>query len=140
VAERPEELSSGTGEGGGIHSDLIQLRGLRALGVHGLLPEERERAQPFEIDLDLELDLRAAGRSDAIADTVDYGAVTSAVIAVVEGPHADLLEHLAERIAVRCLDLAPRATAVTVTVRKTRPPVAAEMASAGVTIQRRRDR
>jgi dihydroneopterin aldolase len=121
-------------------ADCIELRGLRALGTHGALPEEHLRAQPFEVDLDLEVDLRPAGRSDVLADTVDYGAVTAAVTAVVTGPHAALLEHLAERIAAAALSSgAPHATAVTVKVRKTRPPVPFELASAGVTIHRRRD-
>jgi dihydroneopterin aldolase len=120
--------------------DCIELRGLRAFGTHGVLPEERDRAQPFEVDLALELDLRPAGRSDALADTVDYGAVTAAVASVLTGPHADLLEHLAERIAAAALASAvPHVTAVTVTVRKTRPPVPYELASAGVTIRRGRD-
>jgi dihydroneopterin aldolase len=124
----------------GRPSDSIQLRGLRALGTHGVLPEEHQRAQPFEVDLDLHVDLRRAGRSDALTDTVDYGAVTAAVAAVVGGAHAALLEHLAERIAAAALATgAPHATAVTVTVRKTRPPVPFELASAGVTIHRRRD-
>ena len=56
-----------------VQPDRIELRGLRVLGAHGVLPEEQQRAQPFEVDLDLELDLRPAGRSDALADTVDYG-------------------------------------------------------------------
>jgi dihydroneopterin aldolase len=121
-------------------SDAIELRGLRVLGTHGVLPEEQERAQPFEVDLDLEVDLRQAGQSDALADTVDYGAVTAAIVAVVTGPHAALLEHLAERIAAAALTTgAPHATAVTVKVRKARPPVPFELASAGVTIHRRRD-
>jgi dihydroneopterin aldolase len=79
--------------------DRIELRGLRALGTHGVLPEERDRPQPFEIDVDLEVDLRRAGRSDNLADTIDYGAVAEAVAAAVAGPHVDLLEHLADRIA-----------------------------------------
>jgi dihydroneopterin aldolase len=123
-----------------VPSDCIELRGLRALGTHGVLPEEQQRAQPFEVDLDLEVDLRPAGRSDALADTVDYGAVTAAVAAAVSGPPAALLEHLAERIAAAALSSGgPHATAVTVKVRKTRPPVPFELASAGVTIHRRRD-
>ena len=69
-----------------VQPDRIELRGLRVLGAHGALPEERQRAQPFEVDLDLELDLRPAGRSDRLADTVDYGAVTEAVAAVFAGP------------------------------------------------------
>ncbi|HEY2430341.1 MAG TPA: dihydroneopterin aldolase [Acidimicrobiales bacterium] len=120
-----------------VQPDRIELRGLRVLGAHGALPEERHRAQPFEVDLDLELDLRPAGRSDRLADTVDYGSVTEAVAAVFAGPHVDLLEHLAERLAVAALASgAPHATAVTVSVRKTRPPVPCDLRSAGVTIRR----
>jgi dihydroneopterin aldolase len=120
--------------------DRIELRGLRAFGTHGVLPEERQRAQPFVVDLDLEVDLRPAGQSDALSDTVDYGSVTAAVAAAVAGPHVDLLEHLAERIAAAALaSSAPGAAAVTVTVHKTRPPVPFDLASAGVTIYRRRD-
>ena len=125
--------------------DRIELRGLRALGTHGVLPEERERPQPFEVDLDLEVDLRAAGRSDALSDTVDYGAIAEAVAAVITGPHADLLEHLAERMAWAALDAgsskgradAARVTGVTVAVRKLRPPLGLEITSAGVRIHRR---
>jgi dihydroneopterin aldolase len=124
--------------GAGNVPDRLQLRGLRVLGTHGVLPEERERAQPFEADLDLELDLGPAGRSDDLADTVDYGAVASAVAAVIAGEHADLLEHLAERVAAAALAAAHQAHAVTVSLRKTRPPVPVELASAGVTIRRER--
>lgn len=134
-------------------TDTIELRGLRGLGRHGVLDEERLRAQPFEVDLDLEVDLRPAGRTDDLDDTVDYGAVTESVLAVIEGEHCDLLEHLAERIAVAALTAGgtgsaaatgpaatgPLVTAVTVWVRKLRPPVPADMASAGVRIHRRRE-
>ena len=120
-------------------TDRIELRGLRALGTHGALPEERVRAQPFEVDLDVDADLRAAGRSDDLSDTIDYGALTETVVAVVAGPHAELLEHLAERIAAAVLEVVgstgPRVT-VTVTVRKLRPPVPADLASAAVRITR----
>lgn len=125
-------------------SDLIELRGLRALGCHGVLEEEKQRAQPFEVDLDLEVDLFSAGRSDAIGDTVDYGAVAEAVRDVVQGGHSDLLEHLADRIARATVAAAdrtggPAVRSVTVTVRKLRPPVAVDVASAGVRIRRSRE-
>ena len=48
--------------------DHIELRGLRAVGTHGVLPEEHQRGQPFEVDLDVEVDLAAAGRSDAYVE------------------------------------------------------------------------
>lgn len=119
--------------------DRIRLRGLRAVGAHGVLDEERRRAQPFEVDLDITADLSVAGRSDRLEDTVDYGAVTDAVVAVVTGAHADLLEHLAQRIVDATFVAAgPRAQAVAVTVRKLRPPVAADLAVSEVSIARDR--
>jgi dihydroneopterin aldolase/2-amino-4-hydroxy-6-hydroxymethyldihydropteridine diphosphokinase len=118
--------------------DRIELRGLRALGTHGVLAEEHERPQPFEADLDLEVDLAVAGRSDDLADTVDYGAVAAAVAVTIEGPHAELLEHLAERVAAAVLACSPRIGAVTVTLRKLRPPVPVLLDTAGVRIHRRR--
>ena len=123
----------------GAGADRIELRGLRAVGIHGALPEERVRAQPFEVDLDIIADLSAPGRSDDLDDTVDYGAVTEAAATVLAGPPVYLLERLAERIAEVTLDVAgTRATAVVVTVRKLRPPVPADLASAAVTVTRRR--
>lgn len=122
-------------------SDLIELRGLRIIGVHGLLATEQTMPQPFEVDIDIELDLRTAGGTDSLADTVDYGAVAEAVTAAVAGPPAALLEHLAERIArdamTACVGV--RISAVTVAVRKLRPPVSVDLASAGVRIRRRPD-
>jgi dihydroneopterin aldolase len=103
--------------------------------VHGALPEEQSRAQPFEVDLDLAVDLRAAGISDDLADTVDYGQVAEAVVKVVETEHHQLLERLAERIAHTVLSWAS-VTSVTVEVRKLRPPVPVEMDTAGVRVTR----
>ena len=66
-------------------TDRIELRGIRVMGVHGVLEEERVRAQPFEVDLDVETDLSRAGSSDELGETVDYGAVAEAAAAVVAG-------------------------------------------------------
>ncbi len=118
--------------------DRIELRGLRAVGCHGALAEERGRAQPFEVDLDVVVDLSRPGSSDRLDDTVDYGEVAEAAVAVVTGPHVDLLEHLAERIAGETFRVAGGAERVVVTVRKLRPPVPVDLASAAVTIERHR--
>jgi dihydroneopterin aldolase/2-amino-4-hydroxy-6-hydroxymethyldihydropteridine diphosphokinase len=122
-----------------VAADRIELRGLRLTAAHGVLPEEHGRAQPFELDVDIEADLAVAGRSDALADTVDYGAVVRAISAEMGGVHADLIERLAERVVGVVFAVAgPIATHVTVTVRKLRPPVPVDLATAAVTITRRR--
>ena len=54
-------------------SDVVEIRGLRVMGTHGVLEEERQRAQPFEVDIDVETDLAAAGRSDDLTDTIFAG-------------------------------------------------------------------
>jgi len=119
--------------------DRIELRGLRAVGTHGVLVEEQERAQPFEIDLDLAVDLRPAGVSDSLADTVDYGSVAVVATTTVEGPRSfALLEALAWHVADAVLDVDHRITGVTVTLRKLRPPLAVDIDTVGVRVVRDR--
>jgi 7,8-dihydroneopterin aldolase/epimerase/oxygenase len=120
-----------------VREDRIEIRGLRLHGVHGLLPEERVRAQPFEIDLDLGVDLEQAAESDDLADTVDYGAIIDATAQVVTGPPHHLLESLAGAVATAAMT-DPRVRSVTVSVRKLRPPVAREVRSTGVRLTRTR--
>lgn len=118
--------------------DEIQLRGLRVTGTHGVLAEEQDRAQPFEVDVDLGVDLSAAGASDALADTVDYGAVASLVASIVGGDRFALLEALASRLATAVLAVDDRVVSVDVTVRKLRPPVPVDLSFAAVRVRRSR--
>lgn len=116
-------------------ADLIELRGLRVSALCGALPEERERAQPFEVDLDLAVDLGPAGRTDALGDTVDYGAVCRDVEAAMLGEQFTLMEAMAQRIAEVVLAAGP-VQFVDVTVRKLRPPVPQQLETSGVRIRR----
>jgi dihydroneopterin aldolase len=102
----------------------IVISGLRELGTHGVLPEEQARPQPFEVDIEMEVDVRAAAESDDLDDTVDYAAIAEAVSRVVSSERYQLLERLATRIAEVCRH-DERVTAVDVTVRKLHPPVRA---------------
>ena len=52
--------------------DRILLNGMTFYGYHGVRPEEKELGQRFVVDVEMELDLRAAGTSDDLTDTVDY--------------------------------------------------------------------
>ena len=125
-----------TGEGPG--GDRIEIRDLRVVGVHGVLPEERERAQPFSVDIVAWVDMVAAQRSDALADTVDYGALAQTAADVVGQRSFQLLEALAGRLAEALLITDSRLEAVEVTVRKVRPPLSLHVASTGVRVLRSR--
>ncbi len=118
-------------------TDRIELRGLRAVGRCGVLPEEQLRPQPLQVDLDIEVDLAAAGASDDLGDTVDYGALCDLVVGELTSRHVALLEHLAQVIADRVL-ADERVDAVTVALRKLRPPVPHQLDSSGVRIRRTR--
>jgi FolB domain-containing protein len=118
--------------------DRIELRGLRASGICGALPEERERAQPLELDLDVVADLAPAGRSDALEDTIDYGALCRIVETVVTEERFTLLERLAARVAELVLQHDSRVLSVAVDVRKLRPPVPQQLTTSGVHIERAR--
>ncbi len=115
--------------------DRILISGLRAMGVHGVLPEEQVRPQPFEVDVELIVDVSAAGESDDLDDTVDYAAVCDAVNRIVSTEQYRLLERLASRIAEVCR-ADPRVVGAVVEVRKLHPPVYAMLDYVAVRVER----
>jgi dihydroneopterin aldolase len=118
-------------------SDRIELRGLYAHGKHGVLPFERRDGQTFVVDATIELDTSAAGRSDALVDTVDYGDLARRLVAIVQGEPVDLLETLAARLADAALG-DERVTAVEITVHKPQAPVGVPIEDVAVRIRRER--
>ena len=117
-------------------ADRIRLKGMIFYGFHGVGPEEQQVGQRFVVDLDVERDLRAAGRSDDPADTVNYAQMYRVVKEIVEGPSRKLLESVAESIAEAILD-GFDVEAVTVTVKKPEVPIKGSILShAAVEIRR----
>jgi len=108
------------------------------MALCGALAEERTRAQPFELEVEIGADLAVAGRSDNLDDTVDYGAVCAAVCAAAEGEQFTLMEAMAQRVAEVCLNADQRVEWVTVSVKKLRPPVPQHLSTSGVRITRSR--
>jgi len=118
-------------------SDRIVLRGIQAFGHHGVLAHEQEFGQTFTVDAELELDLAPAGSSDALADTVDYGALSAELSAVISGERYDLIERLATRLAEVCL-ARPWVEAATITVHKPHAPVPVPLEDVMVIVRRSR--
>lgn len=102
--------------------DLIEVRGIRARGHHGVLESERLNGQPFIADVIIAVDTRRAAGSDDLADTVDYSQVAQAVHAELSGEPVDLIEVLAERIVARCLSFTG-VQAVEIALHKPEAPV-----------------
>lgn len=117
--------------------DRILIDDLRVLTIIGALPHERELAQPLRIDLSIGLDLRNAGRSDELHDTVHYGLVCERVVEIARDSKDILLERLAAKVADVVLEFDLVET-VDVTVTKLRPPVTEAVESTSVVISRSR--
>jgi dihydroneopterin aldolase / 2-amino-4-hydroxy-6-hydroxymethyldihydropteridine diphosphokinase len=118
-------------------SDRIRLSGVRGRGFHGVFEHERREGQEFVVDVELTVDLAAAGSSDDLADTVNYGEVGAAVLARIEGEPHDLIERLAELIASDALSHS-EVDEVTVTVHKPQAPVGVPFGDVTVAVTRRR--
>ena len=116
-------------------ADHISLRDLRVLAFCGVLPEEVERRQPFSIDLDIETDLTDAGRTDQLSDTIDYGAIAALVVDLAENQRFNLLERFAVAVTEVVLE-DRRASAVSVSISKLRPPVPHDLGASAVSIRR----
>lgn len=107
-----------------MSSDRIHLHHLTFYGHHGVYEAERQLGQKVVIDLDLFLDLSAAGRTDDLTQSLDYTLACRVVRQVVEERQFKLLEALAEAVAQELLAL-PRVRGVEVQVRKMAVPVPA---------------
>ncbi len=115
--------------------DRLLLEGMEFYGYHGDLDAERNLGARIRVSVAIEADLATAGRTDAVADTLDYLRCFQLVRDVVENRQYRLLEALAEAIAAELLGV-PRALGVTVTVSK-QPPVRGGFERFGVTLHRR---
>lgn len=118
-------------------TDRITLTGLTAYGYHGVFDFERREGQDFVIDVALELDLGTAAKTDDVKDTVHYGELAGALVAVVEGEPVNLIERLADRLLDVCLT-DTRVERATVTVHKPSAPIPHTFADVAVTMHRAR--
>lgn len=119
--------------------DKIYLNQLAFYGYHGLFEAEQQLGQRFIVDLELETDLRRAGNSDQMEDSIDYGRVFQLTQAVVEGRKFALIEAVAEAVAQELLKNFNQLLACRVKVIKPDPPIPGHYQSVAVEIYREKD-
>ena len=118
-----------------MKADQVVLSGIVGRGHHGVYAFERDQGQDFVVDITATTDLSGAAESDDLADTVDYSALATAVVADIERDPVNLIEKLADRIASTCLR-DPRIATVTVTVHKPQAPMPVRVGDVAVTLTR----
>ena len=83
--------------------DRVFIRDLAVRCIVGIDEEERREKQDILVHLTMHTDLRQAGRTDALEDTVDYRALKKRVLRLAEESRFRLIEALAQSIADECL-------------------------------------
>ncbi|CAM8971474.1 unnamed protein product [Rhodiola kirilowii] len=121
------------------NGDKLILRGLKFHGFHGVKPEEKTLGQKFLIDIDAWMDLRQAGETDCLDDTISYTSIYRIAKDVVEGTPQNLLESVAHLIASTTLTEFPKVSAVRVKVMKPHVAVRGPVDYLGVEIYRNRN-
>lgn len=121
-------------------NDRIFITGLSLHAYHGVMAHEAKVGQTFTIDLDLDIDLSDAARSDKVVDTVSYDKVVECASKVFCDRRFRLIEAAAGEVADAILSAFPRVHTVKVTIHKPHAPVAATFSDVGVTLFRARQK
>ena len=121
----------------GRPADTILLENLQVPASLGVTAGERELRRPVRIDLVIARSLSAAGHSDRVEETIDYGAIYRAVESVAGQGEHHLVEALGERIAAALL-AEFEIDWLEITVRKAKP-LAGALDSAGIRLTRYRE-
>lgn len=117
-------------------SDKISIKGIKGFGYHGVFDFEKRDGQDFFVDLEINADLSAASRSDALSDSIDYSLLTAIVKEAIEKLQFDLIERLAGFIADTIKENFPTIDQISVTVHKPSAPVPESVTDISVTISR----
>ena len=95
----------------------VFVRELELMARVGVYEVEHRYEQRIVVSVDLDVVDAYDGTSDRLSDVLDYGDVVSGIQGIVDAEHVNLLETLAERMALSCLD-DPRIQRVRVRIEK----------------------
>lgn len=116
---------------------IISINTIRVYAHHGCLEEEGIVGSAYEVDLEVEADLKKASVSDHLSDTVDYVQLHSIVTSEMQS-RSKLLEHVGRRIIQRILKDVPLVVSVRVTVSKINPPIGGDVDRVSVSMWEQR--
>ncbi|MDE5668281.1 MAG: dihydroneopterin aldolase [Duncaniella sp.] len=118
----------------GIMKGTVEINGLRIFARHGVLPQERQVGNLFEVSAHLVYPMDRALEHDDLDGTLNYAEATEVITDVMSEPSA-LLEHVAMRIKNALTDRFPLIEGGSIRVAKITPPIAAELDSVAIKIE-----
>ena len=118
--------------------DKIMVNGLRVYGYHGVNEDEKQKGQPFVIDLIAYADIEKACKSDNVEDTVSYAKIIKTIKACFNQHNFDLLEALAQFLCDKLFEDFEMIEQLQICITKPRAPILADFDSVAVEIFRAR--
>ena len=119
--------------------DKILLKDIKLFGYHGVFEKEREIGQYFHINVELTLDLKKAGITDELENTVDYSKIYDIIRSINDNNKFRLIESLAHNISEEILSTFDKIKDITVQIRKPDAPIDGDFGWVGVEIKRSRE-
>ena len=113
----------------------ISVKGLKVFAYHGVNPGEKEYGQVFILDIEAQTELKTAGFTDNIDDTVSYAKIIKTASAIMVSEKNNLLERAAHRVAEGLLDEFPALEAVKINLKKPDAPIIADFEYIAVEIE-----
>ncbi|TWP24335.1 dihydroneopterin aldolase [Apibacter muscae] len=116
--------------------EKIKLKNIRIYANHGCMAEEAKIGSFYLINLTVWMDLKMAGLSDNLTDTVNYGDLTNIIKAQMH-KRSNLLENIAHRILFEINLQFPTINKAKISVEKINPPVNADLDTVKVTFKKK---
>ncbi|MBE5959153.1 MAG: 2-amino-4-hydroxy-6-hydroxymethyldihydropteridine diphosphokinase [Lachnospiraceae bacterium] len=114
--------------------DRIEIKGLKVFAYHGVLEQEKLEGQDFFIDATLYLDVKRAGVSDELDDTVNYAGVCELIDSFLKKNRFDLIEAAARQTAIAVLKSMPKIREISLTIHKPSAPIGLPFDDVTVTV------
>ncbi len=119
-------------------SDYIRIYDLEVYANHGVYKEENVLGQKFLFSLELEVDMRKAGISDDLKDSINYGEVCGSIHEYARTHTFKLLECLAESVARMLLMKYREIVSLKLEIKKPWAPVGLPLDTVSIEITRKR--
>lgn len=116
--------------------DKITIKGLEVFANHGVYPEENRLGQKFVVNAVLYVDTRAAGLSDDLDLSVNYGTVCHQITDFLTANTYKLIERVAEELARHILINNPLVHEIDVEIEKPGAPIGLPLETVSVKIHR----
>ena len=118
--------------------DRVLIKDLEIFANHGVFDEENKNGQKFYVSCELYTDLRKAGKTDDLANTVNYGEICYLIKTIMQEKTYNLIETCAEKIAEKILLSYDAINKVIVLIKKPSAPIGLLLEYPAVIIERAR--